>query len=191
MPKKIESYDGCFLLITTTTATTTQIRSRFLFDVVCFPQIQSCTAWCSPLSPSQPLLTLTLPLRRKKKHAKNFSIENFAPTKTPTEVLYVWAFCCGLKKEKGGPKHKEVTGSGVPWRGRGSRIGGFRRNSLCLCLLSVGRREKRPTPKTRFSIWTLLRTPGRFTTRPVPVHFTTKMSVVRPFSVLSRDEFGP
>ena len=25
--------------------------------------------------------------------------------------------------------------------------------------------------------------PGRFTTRPLPVHFTTKMSVVRPFSV--------
>ena len=49
-----------------------------------------------------------------------------------------------------------------------------------------GRREKTPTPKTRFSIWTLLRTPGRFTTRPFPVHFTTKMSVVRPFSALSK-----
>ena len=56
----------------------------------------------------------------------------------------------------------------------------------------VGRREKTPTPKTRFSIWTLLRTPGRFTTRPLPVYFTTKMSVVRPFSVLSKDEIsGP
>ena len=55
----------------------------------------------------------------------------------------------------------------------------------------LGRREKTPTPKTRFSIWTLLRTPGRFTTRPLPVHFTTKMSVVRPFSVLSKDEIGP
>ena len=54
-----------------------------------------------------------------------------------------------------------------------------------------GRREKTPTPKTRFSIWTLLRTPGRFTTRPLPVYFTTKMSVVRPFSVLSKDEIGP
>ena len=53
------------------------------------------------------------------------------------------------------------------------------------------RREKTPTPKTRFSIWTLLRTPGHFTTRPLPVHFTTKMSVVRPFSVLSQDEVGP
>ena len=57
--------------------------------------------------------------------------------------------------------------------------------------LSIGRREKTPTPKTRFSIWTLPRTPGRFTTRPLPVHFTTKMSVVRPFSVLSKDESGP
>ena len=54
-----------------------------------------------------------------------------------------------------------------------------------------GRREKTPTPKTRVSIWTLLRTPGRFTTRPLPVYFTTKMSVVRPFSVLSKDEIGP
>ena len=33
----------------------------------------------------------------------------------------------------------------------------------------VGTRDKTPTPKTRFSIWTLLRTPGRFTTRPLPV----------------------
>ena len=57
--------------------------------------------------------------------------------------------------------------------------------------LSFGRREKTPTPKTRVSIWTLLRTPGRFTTRPLPVHFTTKTSVVRPFSVLSKDEIGP
>ena len=60
-----------------------------------------------------------------------------------------------------------------------------------LSLPKFGRREKTPTPKTRFSIWTLLRTPGRFTTRPLPVHFTTKMSVVRPFSVLSKDELGP
>ena len=54
-----------------------------------------------------------------------------------------------------------------------------------------GRREKTPTPKTRVSIWTLLRTPGRFTTRPLPVYFTTKLSVARPFSVLSKDEIGP
>ena len=52
-------------------------------------------------------------------------------------------------------------------------------------------KEKTPTPKTGFSIWTLLRTPGRFTARPLPVHFTTKKSVVRPFSVLSKDEIGP
>ena len=60
---------------------------------------------------------------------------------------------------------------------------------VCLPLF-IGRREKTPTPKTRFSIWTLLRTPGRFTTRPLPVYFTTKMSVVRPFSVLSKDEMA-
>ena len=54
-----------------------------------------------------------------------------------------------------------------------------------------GRREMTPTPKTRVSIWTLLRTPGRFTTRPLPVHLTTKLSIVRPFSVLSKDEIGP
>ena len=56
---------------------------------------------------------------------------------------------------------------------------------------NLGRREKTPTPKTSFSIWTLLRTPGRFTTRPLPVHFTRKMSVVRPFLVLSKDAIGP
>ena len=54
-----------------------------------------------------------------------------------------------------------------------------------------GIREKTPTPKTSFSIWSLLRTPGRFITRPLLVHFTTKMSVVRPFSVLRKDEIGP
>ena len=63
--------------------------------------------------------------------------------------------------------------------------------SFLFLLEKLGRREKTPTPKTRVSIWTLLRTPGRFTTRPLPVHFTTKMSVVRPFSVLSKDEIGP
>ena len=76
---------------------------------------------------------------------------------------------------------------------------GPRKNSMCLISWGripggdphVGRKEKAPTPKTRFSIWTLLRTPGRLTTRPHPVHFTTKMSVVRPFSVLSKDEIGP
>ena len=53
-----------------------------------------------------------------------------------------------------------------------------------------GRREKTPTPKTRFSIWTLLRTPGRFTTRPLPVYFITKMSVVRPFRSLVRTKLA-
>ena len=48
-----------------------------------------------------------------------------------------------------------------------------------ICPPHVGRREKTPTPKTRFSIWTLLRNPGRYTARPLRVHFTTKMSVVR------------
>ena len=37
--------------------------------------------------------------------------------------------------------------------------------------LEEGKRP--PTPKTRFNIWTLLRTPSRFTTRPL-VHFTHK-----------------
>ena len=42
--------------------------------------------------------------------------------------------------------------------------------ALCLCDFrpSVGRREKTPTPNTRVSVWTLLRTPGRFTTSPPP-----------------------
>ena len=53
------------------------------------------------------------------------------------------------------------------------------------------KKGKDPTPKTRVSIWTLLRTLGRFTTRPLHVYFTTKMSVVRPFSVLSKDKIGP
>ena len=57
-------------------------------------------------------------------------------------------------------------------------------DSFCGRVNLIGRRVKTPTPKTRFSTWTLLRTPGRCTTRPLPVHFTTKMSVVRPFSVL-------
>ena len=51
---------------------------------------------------------------------------------------------------------------------------------------------KDPHPQDKIQHdWTLLRTPGRFTTRPLLVHFTTKMSVVRPFSVLSKDEIGP
>ena len=59
-----------------------------------------------------------------------------------------------------------------------------------IALLRFGRRKKTPTPKTRVSIWTLLRNPGRFTARPFPVYFTTRLSVVRTFSVLSKVESG-
>ena len=55
----------------------------------------------------------------------------------------------------------------------------------------IGRREKTPHPQDTSQHLDLLRTPGRFTTRPLPVYFATKMSVVRPFSVLSEDEIGP
>ena len=51
-------------------------------------------------------------------------------------------------------------------------------------------KDLHPQDKSQYLL-TLLRTPGRFTTRPLPVYFTTKMSVVRPFSVLSKDEIGP
>ena len=50
----------------------------------------------------------------------------------------------------------------------------------CMQLVMKENREegkKNPTPNTRFSIWTSLRTPGRFTTRPLPVHFA-KTSVL-------------
>ena len=47
-----------------------------------------------------------------------------------------------------------------------------------------------PPPRRESASGLLLRTPGRFTTRPLPVYFTTKMSVVRPFSVLSKDELA-
>ena len=58
-----------------------------------------------------------------------------------------------------------------------------------VCQLEEGKRPP-PKQKTRFSIWTLLRTPGRFTTRPLPVYFTTKMSAVRPFSVLIKTKLA-
>ena len=48
----------------------------------------------------------------------------------------------------------------------------------------IERREKTPTPETRFSIWTLLRTPGRFTTKPLPC-------VVYHKNVRSKAVFGP
>ena len=53
-----------------------------------------------------------------------------------------------------------------------------------------GRREKTPTPKTEFNLSTLLSTPGRFTTRPLPVHFTTKLSVVSRFPSLVRTKLA-
>ena len=85
---------------------------------------------------------------------------------------------------------------GADWEISGSALGGAPEGVLGnrgapRGAPKVGRREKTPTPKTRFSIWTLLRAPGRFTTRPLPVHFATKKSVVRLFSVLSKDEIGP
>ena len=70
-------------------------------------------------------------------------------------------------------------GSEAPPRNSRPKLSAFFSNFTCLNptffhsnLLLMG--EKTPTPKTRFSIWTLLRTPGRFTTRPLPVDFTTK-----------------
>ena len=68
----------------------------------------------------------------------------------------------------------------------------FPRKNHCVRFDRVNwKKGKDPHPKARFSIRTLLRNPSRFTTRPLPVHFTTKMSVVRPFSALSKDEIGP
>ena len=51
-------------------------------------------------------------------------------------------------------------------------------------LKRIGRREKTPTPTTRVSSWTLLRTPGRFTRRPLPRAFCHK-------NVRSKAGFGP
>ena len=70
------------------------------------------------------------------------------------------------------------------------RISGQLSEQISEKISENGRREKTPTPKTRFSIWTLLRTPGRFTTRPLPMHFATKMSVVRPFRSLVRTKLA-
>ena len=59
------------------------------------------------------------------------------------------------------------------------------------CYWKTGK-DPHPQDKSQYlRFWTLLRTPGRFTTRPFPVYFTTKLSVVRPFAVLSKDEIGP
>ena len=54
----------------------------------------------------------------------------------------------------------------------------------------VWKKGKDPHPQDKIQHLDLTKDPGRFTTRPLPIHFTTKMSVVRPFSVLSKDEIG-
>ena len=48
-----------------------------------------------------------------------------------------------------------------------------------------------PHPQDNIQHLNFTRTPSRFTTRPLPVYFTTKMSVVRPFSVFSKDKKWP
>ena len=104
-----------------------------------------------------------------------------------------------LRSEEGGGFRKEGDGGEGEKKRKKGRAKSAQNTVVIIFLeknrdfpkIIIGRREKTPTPKTRSSIWTLLRTPGRFTTRPLPVYFTTKMSVVRPFSVLSKDEIGP
>ena len=51
-------------------------------------------------------------------------------------------------------------------------------------LTSIERREKTPTPKRRFSIWTLLRTPG-------PLYYKTPPCVFCHKNVRSKAVFGP
>ena len=55
----------------------------------------------------------------------------------------------------------------------------------------IWKKGKDPHPQDKSQHLDFTKDPGRFTTRPLPVYFTTKMSVVRPFSVLSKDEIGP
>ena len=68
--------------------------------------------------------------------------------------------------------------------------------------LVIGRGEKAPTPTLsallrhwpvvqREAISSLLRTPSRFTIRPLPVYYATKFAFVSPFWVLSKDEICP
>ena len=60
----------------------------------------------------------------KIKHIKNFSIKNFGSPKTPPQKKKKFMFGFFLYFEgKGGPKHKEFMGLGVPWRGGGSGRG--------------------------------------------------------------------
>ena len=60
-------------------------------------------------------------IKAQIKHMKNFSINNFGPPKTPPPKN---CLCLGFFlhfEGEGGPKHKEFTGSGVPWRGGSGR----------------------------------------------------------------------
>ena len=119
-----------------------------------------------------------------KKARELFTHELFAATPRPRFVLGT--------KLIGLPLIKQRRNDGlVPGTNAGRPKGSPDQKVLFWGKRLIGRREKTPTPKTRFSIWTLLRTPGRFTTRPLPVYFTTKKSVARAFSVLSKDEIGP
>ena len=85
-------------------------------------------------------MNLALWVRQTKaqiKHIKNVGIKNFGPPKTPPPKKKK-CLCLGFFlyfEGKGAPKHKEFTGSGVPFRGGGSRRGISGQNSLCLCPL--------------------------------------------------------
>ena len=57
-------------------------------------------------------------------------------------------------------------------------------------LVLIGRREKTPTPKTRVSIWTLLRTPAALLQDPSLCIFYHKNVCSKAVSVLSKDETG-
>ena len=50
---------------------------------------------------------------------------------------------------------------------------------------------KDPHPQDKIQHLDFTKHPRRFTTRPLPVHFATKMSAIRPFPFLSKDEIGP
>ena len=63
---------------------------------------------------------------------------------------------------------------------------------MCLWPLRVGRREKTPTPQDKIQHLDFTKDPRPLLLQdPLPVHFATKMSVARPFSVLSENEIGP
>ena len=48
-----------------------------------------------------------------------------------------------------------------------------------------------PHPQDKIQHLDFTKDPRRFTTIPIPVYCTTKMYLVKPFSVLSKDEIGP